>query len=272
MIMGRNKRSVPILALSLLSIAVASAWAAPELPQVDGTTGAPLGGFGTGAVKFCGNNGRLFFADVAPVFCANSTSGFVGLPANFAFHANRGGTISASTRLISASANGRYDDDAIYPIQKANFGTINGINVSLVGSCPWALSDTNKLNYPCALFEFVLTNTLATPVDAAVGFKLTTGNTPTLAPGKGFRDEAANTHQKAIYAKSSGPADTITVGSDVNFLSSGKCSNSISGTTNMSSSSLHGTMRPILRTIIIRICSAQQVRLRTPAWPGSICS
>ena len=207
--------------------------AAPELPQVDGTTGAPLGGFGTGAVKFCGNNGRLFFADVAPVFCANNTSGFVGLPANFAIYSNRGGTIATSSRMIAASSNGRYNDDAIYPIQKANFGTINGINVSLVGSCPWALSDTNKLNYPCALFEFVLTNTLATPVDAAVGFKLTTANTPTLASGKGFRDETANAHQKAIYAKSSGPADTITVGSDANFLSSGKCSNSISGTTNM---------------------------------------
>ncbi|MGA2507723.1 MAG: GH116 family glycosyl hydrolase [Chitinispirillaceae bacterium] len=216
-----------------MTVLTGGTWAASELPQVDGTTGAPLGGFGTGAVKFCGNNGKLFFADVAPIYCANGTTGFVGLPANFAFYSNRGGTIATSTRLVAASTKGRYNDDAIYPIQKANFGTINGITVSLVGSCPWTLSDTNKLNYPCALFEFVLTNTLATPVDAAVGFKLTTGNTPVLASGKGFRDETANAHQKAIYAKSSDPADTITVGSDANFLSSGKCSNSISGTTNM---------------------------------------
>ncbi len=207
--------------------------AASELPQVDGTTGTPLGGFGTGAVKFCGNNGKLFFADVAPIECANSSTGFVGLPASFAFYSNRGGTIATSSRMVSASVNGRYNDDAIYPIQKANFGTINGVNVSLVGSCPWALSDTNKLNSPCALFEFVLTNTLATPVDVAIGFQLTTSNTPTLVSGIGFKDETANAHQKAIFAASSSPADTLTVGSNANFLTSGRCSNSISGSTNM---------------------------------------
>jgi len=217
----------------LLAALTGNVWAASELPQVDGTTGAPLGGFGTGAVKFCGNSGKMFFTDVAPIQCANTTTGFVGLPANFAFYSNRGGALVTSSKMVAASTNGRYDDDAIYPIQKANFGTINGTSVSLVGSCPWALSDTNKLSYPCALFEFVLTNTLATPVDVAVGFKLTTANTPTLSAGKGFRDETANAHQKAIYAKSSALTDTVTVGSDVNFLSSGKCSNSISGTTNM---------------------------------------
>ena len=96
-----------------------------------------------------------------------------GLPANFALYSNRGGTIATSSKLVSASANGRYNDDAVYPIQKATFATINGVAVSLIGSCPWALSDTNKMNYPCALFEFVLTNTLATPVDVAIGFQLT---------------------------------------------------------------------------------------------------
>ena len=216
-----------------LAVVTGYALAASELPQVDGTTGAPLGGFGTGAVKFCGNSGKLFFSDVDPVYCLNSVSGFVGLPANFAFYSNRAGTIATSSKLVAASANGRYNDDAIYPIQKANFGTINGVGVSLIGSCPWALSDTNKFNYPCALFEFVLTNTLATPVDVSVGFKLTTANTPALVSGKGFRDETANAHQKAIYAKSSGPGDTITVGSDANFLSSGLCANSITGTSNM---------------------------------------
>jgi hypothetical protein len=233
MVFVRIPRRVFYLVLCLLFSGLPAAGATSELPQVDGTTGAPLGGFGTGAVKFCGNNGKLYFTDVAPIYCANSTSGFVGLPANFAFYSNRGGTIATSARLVAASANGRYNDDAIYPIQKANFGTINGISVSLIGSCPWALSDTNKFNYPCALFEFVLTNTLATPVDASVGFKLTTGTTPALVSGKGFRDETASAHQKALYAKSSGTDDTVTIGSDANFLTSGTCSNSIAGATNM---------------------------------------
>jgi hypothetical protein len=228
-------RGISLLRSALISLAIltGSVCAAAELPQVDGTTGTPLGGFGTGAVKFCGNNGKLFFSDVAPVYCNNSTSGFVGLPANFALYSNRGGTIATSSKLVSASANGRYNDDAVYPIQKATFATINGVAVSLIGSCPWALSDTNKMNYPCALFEFVLTNTLATPVDVAIGFQLTTSNTPTLVSGTGFMDQTANAHQKAILATTTGPADTITVGSNANFLTSGHCSNSISGATNM---------------------------------------
>lgn len=53
--------------------------AAPELPQVDGTTGAPLGGIGTGAVKFCGNNGNLYFTDEAPAKCGNNGASYVAL-------------------------------------------------------------------------------------------------------------------------------------------------------------------------------------------------
>jgi len=212
----------------VISILAALCFAAPELPQVDGTTGAPLGGFGTGAVKFCGNSGKVYFTDVAPAKCGD----YAALSANFSFFSNRGGTITTSAKLVAVSSGGLYDDDAIFPIQKANFGAIDGVSVRLIGSCPWEVLDSNKLNWPCVMYEFSVTNNQASSVDAAVGFKLTTGNNPTLVLNKGFKDET-NLHQKAIYAKSSDAAAVITTGSDANFLTSGQCSNAISGTTNM---------------------------------------
>lgn len=59
------------------AIIAAVGFAASELPRVDGTTGAPLGGIGTGAVKFCGNNGRFYFADATPAKCANDEESYV---------------------------------------------------------------------------------------------------------------------------------------------------------------------------------------------------
>ncbi len=209
---------------------------AQELPQVDGTTGAPLGGIGTGAVKFCGNNGHLYFTEVAPVKCGNNGASyldFAGQGSFFELYSNRGGTIATKTRMIATSTNGRYDDDAIYPIQKANFGAINGINVTLTGSCPWAPSDSNKMTYPCALFEFQVQNTQTTSADISIGFKLTYDNQPALVAAKGMRDETANSDQKAVYAKSDDAAAVITMGQDGTFLTNGQCNNQINGNTNM---------------------------------------
>jgi hypothetical protein len=207
---------------------------AQELPQVDGTTGAPLGGIGTGGVKFCGNNGNVYLCDVAPVKCGNNGASFVALSNTyFALYSSRGGSVATKSKLIAVATNGRYDDDAVYPIQKANFGDVNGVNVRLTGSCPWDGLDSNAMQYPCALFEFQVKNNQATTVDVAVGFKLSTDHAPTLVSGKGFKDEFANSHQRAVYAKSSDAGATLTVGNDANFLTSGQCSNAINGTTNM---------------------------------------
>jgi uncharacterized protein (DUF608 family) len=208
--------------------------AAQELPQVDGTTGAPLGGIGTGGVKFCGNNGNVYFTDEAPVKCGNNTASYVAISTTyFALYSNRAGQVTTRAKLTADVANGRYNDDAIYPIQKATFNNINGVNVQLVGSCPWEVLDSNKMNYPCALFQFALTNTQSTSVDVAVGFMLTSDNTPTLVTGKGFRDETANSHQKAVYAKNDDAIATITIGNNANFLTTGQCSNALNGHTNM---------------------------------------
>ncbi|MBN1309750.1 MAG: hypothetical protein JXA18_17650 [Chitinispirillaceae bacterium] len=212
---------------------IASAgFAASELPQVDGTTGAPLGGIGTGAVKFCGNNGKLYFADATPAKCANDEKSYVELSGNFAFYSSRGGTVSAKGRLVAASSGGRYDDDAVFPIQKANFGDMNGVNVRLIGSCPWEPLDSNKMTYPCALFQFEVANKQSSPVDVAIGFKITTGSNPSLVANKGFKDESSSS-QKAVYAKSDNGAATVTIGSDADFSTSGQCGNAINGTSNM---------------------------------------
>ncbi len=207
-----------------------------ELPQVDGTTGAPLGGIGTGGIKFCGNNGHLYFTDVAPVKCGNNGASYLdfsGQGSFFELYSNRAGAIVTKTRMIATSTNGRYDDDAIYPIQKVNFGAINSINVTLIGSCPWEVLDSNKMNYPCALFQFTVQNTQATSADISIGFKLTSDHQPALVAAKGMRDETANSDEKAVYAKSDDGTAVITMGQDGTFLTNGQCSNQISGNTNM---------------------------------------
>jgi hypothetical protein len=222
--------------ISTAAILMACSLAAQELPQVDGTTGAPLGGIGTGAIKFCGNNGHLYFTDVAPCRCGNNLSTFLDFPGQgsfFELYSNRAGTIVTKTRMIATSNNGRFDDDGIYPIQKANFGAINGINVTLVGSCPWAPLDSNKMNYPCAMFQFQVQNTQTTSADVSIGFKVTYDHQPALVAGKGMRDETANSDEKAVYAKSDDASAVITMGSDGTFLTNGQCSNQISGSTNM---------------------------------------
>ena len=102
-------------ALAAAGMRVDGAMAASELPQVDGTTGAPLGGIGTGAVKFSTNSGTVYFTDVAATQCGDYAA---FSSTDFALYWNRGGQVATRAKLAADQTNGTtYNEDAIYPIE-----------------------------------------------------------------------------------------------------------------------------------------------------------
>ncbi len=210
---------IALCVMSQSSMAQPASWA------VDGTTGAPLGGIGTGAVKFCSHNGTFAgtFATPAHQYDFSALANM-----QFQFFTDRGGTVQTSQRLSAVITGGRADDDAIYPVQYANFGTINGVAVRLTAFAPYDLANVSRMCYPYAFFELKLVNTLASSVVAAGALQTQTGANPALVAGKGLRTAA----DRALYASSNKTGATLSIGSDNGFFTNGTCSNVISGTTN----------------------------------------
>jgi uncharacterized protein (DUF608 family)/regulation of enolase protein 1 (concanavalin A-like superfamily) len=194
---------------------------------VDGTTGAPLGGIGAGAIKFCSSNGTFAYAERTPCAIDNFQS---MANTQFQFYSNRAGNIQTSAKLAAVSSNGRYDDDAIYPIQTANFGVINDVAVSLTAFSPVNPVAVDQMCYPYAFFEIKVTNNLSSAVDAACAFQLGTSVTPSGVSGKGLATSGGV--ERAIYAKSNDAGAIISYGNDNGFFTSGQCNNSLSGATN----------------------------------------
>ena len=201
--------------------------------QIDGTTGTPLGGVGAGAVKYCAWTGILnAFTDMTPAGMQKYNA-FVTLgdSAGFQFYSKRGKKIVIKDPLKVPRVNGHYDDDAIFPIHKANFGKINQVSVRMTGFSPWDLSHFSRMTLPYAFFEFTLSNTAETPVDVAVALRIGFEANPVLVPGKGLTDDSG-IHKKAVFAKSSDENAIITGGSDPGFYSAGQCNNVVRDTTN----------------------------------------
>lgn len=192
--------------------------------QVDGTTGTPLGGFGTGGVKFNANAGTFASLSKSPAD-AYDYSALSG--ARFQFYSNRDGNVKTADPLKASSNNGRYDDDAIWPEHMANLGSMNDINVNLKAFAPLDNVDYDNMSMPYAFYEMTLTNTKSSAVDASCAFQLATSDKPTYVAGKGF-----NSSKWAIYGDSNDSNAVISVGNDSGFNNSGILNNSISGTTN----------------------------------------
>lgn len=228
------KRSIVFLVLTLAVIASSfggflstPATLAVGAGAVDGTTGTPLGGLGTGAVKFRAIDGTFSYAERTP--CA--IDDFKALTnTQFQFYSNRGGSIQTSTKLSAVLSNGRYDDDAIYPTHTVNFGVINDVAVSLTAFAPINFAVVDQMCYPYAFFEIQLTNNLGSSVDAACAFQLGSTSSPTGVPGKGIKTVGGI--ERAVYGTSSDAGAIITYGNDNGFFTSGQCNNTLSGTTN----------------------------------------
>ncbi len=201
--------------------------------RVDGTTGTPLGGVGTGAVKYCAWTGVLnAFTDMTPAGMQRYNQHVrLGDDAGFQFYSGRSGIRVNRDPIRVQKVNGHYADDAIFPIHKADFGIINHVSVKMVGFCPWDPANFERMTLPCAFFDFTLTNTGDTPVDVAMSLKISYENKPVFVPGKGLKDDSG-INRRTVYVKSSDPDRVISAGSDKGFFTGGKCNNEITDTKN----------------------------------------
>jgi hypothetical protein len=195
---------------------------------VDGTTGTPLGGVGTGAVKFCAHSGAFYSVETTPCAMKNfqTLSG-----ACFQLYTNRG-TAQVKTPLTAMMTNGRAADDAIFPIDTVNMGVIDNVSVSLLAFSPICSDSVDLMCLPYAFFEFKLTNTGSSKVDAAVAFQIPTGSVPVWVAGKGIQSTGANALNRAVYATSNADGAVISAGSDNGFSTTGQCNNTPSGNQN----------------------------------------
>ncbi len=193
--------------------------------RVDGTTGTPLGGFGTGAVKFCAHNGTFSATTQAPA----DQNDYVPMgESKFQFFSNRDDNIETVNTMKALLKNGRYDDDAIWPEHLVNFGTINGIQVNLKAFSPLDNSSYDNMNMPYAFYEMTLKNTTSTKVVAACALQVEIpSGSAAYVDGKGFTSP-----KWSVYAKSNDPNAIISVGSDTGFFTHGQCDNSPNGTQN----------------------------------------
>jgi uncharacterized protein (DUF608 family) len=219
----RLKLFLSVVCLAFMGMTVATAFG---YQKVDGTTGAPMGGLGCGAIKFCSSKGSFALADVT----INNIL-FAAVPGmRFQFYSNRGGTVQTADTLKVPLVNGTYDDDACYPIQTANFGTKNGVSVTLLAFSPIDFSTVDNMCYPMAMYEMTLTNTQSSAVDAAVALLLPTTGTPAAVAGKGII--STDGHGKAAYAASDAANPVLSYGNDNGFFTGGACNNALSGTLN----------------------------------------
>lgn len=200
-------------------------FAIKNIDKVDGTAGTPLGGFGTGSVKFNAQNGSFAITTRTPVrdFDYGAISG-----SKFQFYSNANGKIETTETMTAVNKDGRYDDDAIYPEHIVNFGEKNGIKIDMTAFSPLDNKNFDNMSMPYAFYEITVTNNNSAAADAAVA--LLWNHSPGVAEyvvGKGFKSS-----KYAVHGKSDDSGAVITSGSDGGFLTNGECNNSPSGTAN----------------------------------------
>jgi len=210
----------------LISVFVCAQLYGESNEPVNGTMGAPLGGIGAGAVKFCSHNGNFYKCFNQPVIEDDFP---VQTNTQLQFYSKRGASVVTKAKLSAVSVNGRYDDDAVFPVQTANFGSMNGCDVRLTAFAPFDLVNSDRMTYPFAFYEIEVTNTQTTAVEAACGLQLSYG-TQVADAGKGIRSTDAVA--VAVYAKGSDAAATTSMGGDNGFFTGGTCNNTVNGGTN----------------------------------------
>lgn len=183
---------------------------------VDGTTGTPLGGFGAGAVKFCAHNGTFAAVTQAPADQNDYSS--MG-STRMQFYSYRGGSIETVDTLKAYCSNGRYEDDAVWPVHRVSFGTVQAIWIHMTAFSPLDRLNPELMSMPYAFYELVLVNRADTEAIAACSFQVELQSGPSVyTKGKGFAAK-----QWAVYAASSDPAAVISCGGDDSlFISHGE--------------------------------------------------
>jgi hypothetical protein len=195
---------------------------------VDGTTGTPLGGLGTGAVKFRAGEGTFTFNDQTPTRYGDYQS-LMG--AQFQLYTKRNDSVVTSTCLKALRESGRIMDDAIFPAHRVDFGDTNGIDIFLNAFGPFDPSVPDSMALPCAFYEFTFTNSGTSEAEVSIAFQMATGQNPVIVLGKGFADDTS-LHQKCVFVQDDGGSAVVSVGSGDGFFQTGISENIISGRTN----------------------------------------
>jgi Malectin domain/Ricin-type beta-trefoil lectin domain-like/beta-glucosidase 2, glycosyl-hydrolase family 116 N-term/Glycosyl-hydrolase family 116, catalytic region len=223
--------------LILTNVLPASVQAAPLAGDptlnttIDGTTGVPLGGWGTGSIKFWAARGTFSSVETTPALVNN----FQTMPnTQLQLYTKQGGTVQTNSQLKATLSNGRYSDDAIFPVHSVNFGTTNGVSVNLTAFAAFNMTNVNDMTNPYAFYSFSVNNTTSSSVDTALAFQLgsSANTTDTYVSGKGFTTSTSVGIGHALYASSSDGSAIISAGNDNGFFTTGVLNNSVSGNVN----------------------------------------
>ncbi|GIF01483.1 hypothetical protein Ari01nite_89470 [Paractinoplanes rishiriensis] len=195
---------------------------------VDGTTGAPLGGFGAGAVKYDAKTGT-FAANTRPP--ADQTDFTKRGKSRFQLFTSSNGQVATADQLTAVkNADGRYDDDAIWPRHEVNFGTTNGVSVTMTAFSPTDSADTQAMSLPYAFYNLHVANANDTDATAALALLWDDAGETNVRPiaGKGFASD-----RWAVYADA--PGGTVSAGNDAGFFTGGTSNDAPTGTANRTS-------------------------------------
>jgi len=192
--------------------------------KVDGTTGLPLGGIGTGAVKYNARNGTF-----SGNFHTPTRDGDYQFLRNVQFQifTKRADSISTAEILTARQTNGRVDDDAIFPLHWVNFGEWNGVSVNMTAYIPFDPPSVPTMCHPCAMFEFNLHNLNNDTVNASVAYQISTLDVPVAIADTGFWGVDQNLELCLIGRIKDGTGD-LTYGNNDGFFITGLCNNQLS--------------------------------------------
>ncbi|MBN1693881.1 T9SS type A sorting domain-containing protein [candidate division WOR-3 bacterium] len=196
--------------------------------KTDGTTGLPLGGIGTGAVKYNAGGGTF----TANFRTPTRNGDYQTLSeTQFQIFIQRGDSILTDDRLAALQIAGRVDDDAIFPLQRANFGELNDVAVEMTAYMPYYPDSVPMMCHPSAMFEFTIENLESSEVAVALAFQISTPVTPTAIADTGFTANGTSLELCLVGDFPDGTGD-LSYGNNVGFFTSGLCDNNLSGTTN----------------------------------------
>jgi len=196
--------------------------------KTDGTTGLPLGGIGTGAVKYNAGSGT-FNAN----FRTPTRDGDYDplSETQFQLFIQREDSILTDDLLTALQNSGRVDDDAVFPLHWVNFGELNDVSVEMTAYMPYNPDSVPMMLHPCAMFEFTIENLENSEVTIGLAFQIGTPVTPVAITDTGFTANGTSLELCLVGDFPDGTGD-LSYGNDDGFFTSGLCDNNLSGTTN----------------------------------------
>jgi len=197
--------------------------------KTDGTTGIPLGGIGTGAVKYNAGSGTF-----AANFRTPTRNGdYRALSqTQFQLFTQRGDSILTYDLLKAMHNSGRMDDDAVFPLHRVNFGELNDVSTTMTAYMPYDPDSVSMMLHPCAMFEFTIENLESSAVECALAFQINTPVIPTALEDTGFVADNGTLLELCLVGDFPDGTGDLSYGNDSGFFTSGLCDNDLSDTTN----------------------------------------